>query len=473
MLPVLTPAAMAEVDRAASASMDTLIGRAGWAVARSAVELLGGTYGRRVIAICGKGNNGADGRVAAAVLARRGVRVELRDPDDRRPIAGVDLVIDAAFGTGFRGTYDAPQLASPVRVLAVDIPSGLDGRTGAVAGTPLAADRTVTFAALKPGVLLGDSHRFVGEIELVDLGLDLAAGHRHDGAPVELVETADLVDWVPTRRHNAHKWQSATWIIGGSATMTGAAALAARGAQAAGAGYVRVSCPGIAPSGHPMESVVMDLPASEWASAVFDGLDRVSSVVIGPGLGRSESTQRSIAASLERFSARGVPTVADADALAAIAARRPSLGASVVLTPHDGEFEQLAGQPPGGDRIEAARSLASSTRAVVLLKGPVTVVAAPDGAVRLVNAGDARLATAGTGDVLSGVIGALLAAGHPPFDAAAAGALVHGLAARGCVTVGMVAGDLPAEVSALLSNPVLAPHLALAPTIRRTTVTAP
>lgn len=468
MQPVLTPAAMAAVDAAAAEPVETLIERAGWAVARSAIELLGGTYGRRVLVVAGPGNNGNDGRTAARILERRGVRVEVRTPEDRRALLGADLVIDAAFGTGFRGSFDAPDIdATPV--LAVDIPSGIDGITGAASGRPLHAVRTVTFAALKPGLLLGVGPHYAGEVELVDIGLDVAAGRSVDGRPLDLVDAHDLVAWAPRRRPDAHKWRAATWVIGGSPGMAGAAALSAIGAQAAGATYVRVSVPGAAlgslPATLPLESVSVSLSARGWDRAVLHGSDRVRSVVIGPGLGRAQETVDAAGAALASL---GVPMVVDADALWAWAALgRRRFDAPAVLTPHDGEFEYLTGRMPGPNRVEAARELAGQAGAVVLLKGPTTVVAAPDGAARLVRSGDARLATAGTGDMLSGVIGALLAQGLSPFDAAACGAYVHGLASHENPPVGMRASDLAAPISALLSDAVLAVDSSTYPNARR------
>ncbi len=177
MRPVLTTDEMAAVDAAALAStpLEELVERAGTAVALAAVELLGGAYGRRVVVVCGKGNNGADGRVAARLLARRGARVAVVAPDAPGPLGGgdppVDLVIDAAFGTGFRGTFEAPLVAPGVPVLAVDIPSGVSGDTGAAAGTPLAAVATITFVAAKPGLLMGDGARLAGQVRVVDIGL--------------------------------------------------------------------------------------------------------------------------------------------------------------------------------------------------------------------------------------------------------------------------------------------------------------
>ncbi len=199
MQPVLTVAEMQAVDAAAAATtaLDVLVERAGTAVALAALELLGGAYGRRVVLICGKGNNGADGRVAARLLARRGARVQVVAPGEVDSIGDtgqpVDLVVDAAFGTGFRGTYDAPVVAPGVPVLAVDIPSGVAGDTGVATGRTLAARRTVTFVAPKPGLLQADGLRLAGEIEVVDIGLGVG-GHL-----VGLIEDADVATLLTPR----------------------------------------------------------------------------------------------------------------------------------------------------------------------------------------------------------------------------------------------------------------------------------
>ncbi len=240
MLPVLTPSEMAAVDASAPAPVSVLIDRAGAAVAREALRLLGGAYGRRVVVLAGKGNNGADGRAAAVRLRRRGVRVQEIDAlDAPATLPPCDLVIDAAYGTGFSGCYDAPD-AGGAPVLAVDIPSGVDGVTGQPAGRVLAAARTVTFAALKPGLLLEPGRSLAGQVVLADIGLDVSH------TTIGVVEAADVAGWVPVRATTSHKWKAAVLVIAGSSGMAGAARLAARAAQRAGAGMVRVGSPGIA-----------------------------------------------------------------------------------------------------------------------------------------------------------------------------------------------------------------------------------
>jgi NAD(P)H-hydrate epimerase len=449
MIPVVTPAEMAAIDAAAPEPQEVLIERAGAAVARGALQMLGGAYGRSVVVVAGKGNNGNDGRVAARRLADQGVAVQVIGPGEAlpsRPRSRPDLVIDAAFGTGFvdRGEWH-PAKVGDVPVLAVDIPSGVNGLTGeAVPGVPV-CHRTVTFAALKPGLLLEPGRTLAGRVEVVDIGLDCSS------ARAWWVGAGDAASWLPARAPTAHKWQAACWVIAGSGGMTGAAHLAARGAQRAGAGYVRLSSPGVTEDyGRPTEAVGVPLRIDGWDHDVRAEAQRFQSLVVGPGLGRSKpqlAAVGQVAAALDR------PLVVDGDGLAGLA-RPPAAGwpAERVLTPHDGEYRLLTGEPPGADRFAAARALAADMQAFVLLKGPTTLVAGPDGQVLVVTEGDPRLATAGTGDVLSGIIGALLAQGVRPAQAAALGAFLHGRAAQRGPVRGLVAGDLPDLVPVVIGR---------------------
>lgn len=438
VIPVVTPEEMAAVDAAAPEPVEVLIARAGAAVAAAALDVLGGAAGRRVVVVAGPGNNGNDGRAAATLLERRGVRVTVHDAASAPGVLErSDLVVDAAFGTGFRGTYRFPD-PDGAPVLAVDIPSGLDGLTGAVSGAPAAAVATVTFAAPKPGLLYGAGPAHCGEVRVADIGLDVS------GARAHLVEDADVLAWVPGRAPDAHKWRHAVWVVAGSHGMTGAARLCATAALRGGAGYVRLSVPGGTGLQEPVEAVHVPLPASDWSEELRSDAGRFAAVAIGPGLGRADGTAAEVRRAVTELD---VPLVLDGDALVALGADAPAvLGARTgptVLTPHDGEFERLAGAAPGPDRPTAARELAAATGAVVLLKGPTTTVAGPDGAVLVVRSGDERLATAGSGDVLTGLVAAHLAAGAGPLRAAAAAAHLHGLAARCGPLRGLVAGDLP------------------------------
>ena len=449
MLPVLTPSQTAAVDAAAPEPIDKLIGRAGWAVARIALDMLGGSYGRVVVVIAGKGNNGADGRVAAEVLRRRGVQVKIFDAaalPDTLPLAG--LIIDAAYGTGFRGEWPAPDVgATPV--LAVDVPSGIDALTGVASGNVLRADRTITFQALKPGLLFGDGALLAGRIVVADIGLELSRVDQH------LLGAADVAAWWPRRAIDAHKWRGAVRVISGCEGMIGAARLCAEAAARGGAGLVKLSVPGQSIEIR-SEIVQHEVPNAGWATAVLADIDRFSALAIGPGLGRDEQT---MAAALETICAAPVPIVIDGDALFAVTSDGRSPGAVLssrtaptVLTPHDGEFRTLTGALPGNDRVAATRLLAADTGCTVLLKGPTTVVAAADGEVLLVDHGDERLATAGSGDVLTGLVAVGLAAGLSGLHAAAAAAWVHADAARRCRPAGLLAGDLVEMLPVVLTG---------------------
>jgi len=445
------------VDAAASEPLEVLVDRAGAAVARAVLDELGGGYGRRVAVLAGKGTNGADGRAAAERLTRRGVRCSVFDAassPDSLPRPGdhaVDMVVDAAYGTGLGRPYEAPAVDAPV--LAVDVPSGLDGLTGETQGRPMSAVRTVTFAALKPGLLFGHGPTLAGRVEVVDLGLDVS------GASTHLLEDADVAGLVPARPADAHKWRSACWVVAGSSGMEGAAALATTAAQRAGAGYVRLTMPGGDP-GADAAAVPTEVVRSTVIPADADEAARFASLVVGPGLGTGPTTSTVVDAVLAAATAANRPVVVDGDGLTALAANpevRVWPAAGAVLTPHDGEFARLAGGPPGPDRLSVARTLAADTGATVLLKGPTTVVAAPDGQVLLAAAGDTRLATAGSGDVLAGILGAFLARGSDPLSAAAAAAHVHGRLVTqdtndGAPTTGVVAGDLAARLVAVLVN---------------------
>ncbi len=453
MQPVATVAEMRAADAEALRRVPeaVLVERAGTAVARAAARLLGSPYGRRVVVAAGKGNNGADGRVAARLLSARGARVRVVDPGTAVD-PGADLVLDAAFGTGFRGTYDPPPLPEGTPVLAVDIPSGVEGDSGAAAGSPWPARATLSLAALKPGLLQGEGAGLAGAVAVADIGIPATTA-------AALVEDGDVDRLVPPRPPAAHKWQSAVCLVAGSPGMEGAAALCAAGAARAGAGTVRLAVPGPAgpgggprPGPFPLEAVRVLLDGPDWAGRLAPVLDRCRALVLGPGLGRDDETQAEIRALV---AGAGVPVVADADALVALAGRpfpRRPADAPLVLTPHDGEYRTLAGRNPGPDRLAAARALSHETGAVVLLKGPLTAVARGE-QVLLAAAGSPRLATAGTGDVLSGVIGAFLARGVPAAEAAALAAHVHGRAAGRGPAVGLVAPELPDLVSAWLSEP--------------------
>ncbi len=354
MIPIVTPREMAEVDAAASVPVDQLIERAGSAVAWAARRYLGGVYGHRIVVVAGPGNNGADGRVAARRLRSWGASVVDVEPGADATPPGASLVIDAAYGTGLSRPYVSPATEAPV--LAVDIASGINGLTGEVSGRPSRADLTVTFQALKPGLLFPPGAGFAGTVSVVDLGLDVSSARAH------LLEAADVTDLLPHRSSDDHKWRSACWVVAGSPGMTGAAQLAASAAARSGAGYVRLSIPGCEARGV-VEVVGHELAPQGWASELTDS-GRFGAFVVGPGLGRSSGTRADVAA----VAAMDVPTVLDGDALWGLADSFGALrGRTVpaVLTPHDGEFETLTGARPGPDRIDAARSLSAESGSVV------------------------------------------------------------------------------------------------------------
>ena len=452
MTPIVTPEEMRAVDAAAPEPVEELIDRAALATAQVALTMLGGAYGRVVNVVAGGGNNGADGRRAAAYLERRGVKVRVIDAAMRPPVLpACDLVIDAAYGTGFRGEWIAPDVVSssggrPL-VLAVDIPSGVDALTGEAGSGVLAADRTVTFQALKPGLLVGDGRELSGEIEVVDIGLDVSGATQH------LVGAADVAAWWPQRASDAHKWNGAVRVIAGSPGMLGAGRLCAEAAARSGAGLVMLSSPGIDPDAR-SEIIQRRIPALDFHGEVFSDLDRFGALVIGPGLGREEGA---VASARELIADATLPVVIDGDGIFAAAwsadGAAPLLrprGRPTVITPHDGEYSLLAGRPPGADRVAAARELARELDVTVLLKGPATVVANASGDVLVVDHGDERLATAGSGDVLAGMIGALLAAGVAAERAAATAAWLHADAARRGPRRGLLARDIVESIPATL-----------------------
>ncbi len=460
MKPVLSPPEMAQVDGAAPDPAEVLVGRAGFAAAVSARRMLRGCYGRRVVVIAGRGNNGADGRVAAGVLRSWGARVAVTEPGERADaalLAASDLIVDAAYGTGLSRPYQPPRQGT-VPVLAVDIPSGLSGFTGT--GESMAATRTVTFAAYKPGLLLGDGPERCGEVHVAGIGLeDLAAGTARSW----LVERSDM-GCIPGRPRSSHKWNSAVLVIGGSPAMMGAPILCSQAAMRAGAGYALLGVPGadLAAGAATVEQVRIALDGAGWVDTAAAAAKRVKAMVVGPGLGGAASGASGEVGSAnptaELLRRTEVPAVVDADALNALGSLQAvaeiarSRTAPLVLTPHDMEYRRLSGHLPQADRIAEVRDAADKSGSVVLLKGPTTVVGAPDGRVALCVEGPPSLATAGTGDVLSGIVAAFLARGMEAWLAASVAAFVHGSAARRGPLEGLVASDLPGLVAAELSR---------------------
>ena len=412
MIPILSLSEMRAADAKAVAArgQDALVRDAGTAVALVAQRLLGHCYARRVCVVAGPGLNGADGQVAAAWLRSRGALVDVFPFNTAPPLLeGYDLVVDAAFGTGASRPYVAPKVSVGTMVLAVDLPSGVDTDTGALLGEPLKASATIALGAYKPAHFSGPSADLVGELHFAGLGIVTAAD---DG----LIEDSDLAHLIKFNV-NDHKWGHALQAFVGSTLMPGAAELVLRGALAGGASMIRLVSRGdVATEVRvPPEVVhVQDLKVDP----------RCKAVVAGPGLGPEASAWLR-----EGLSRATCPVVLDADGLDRdfIDELSPKDG-SWVLTPHAGEFERLSGHPVGDDRFGDVRELAKATGCVVLLKGPRTVIAHPGGALRVVTSGTASLATAGSGDILSGLIAATIARGHDPFEAAALAAHLHGRA---------------------------------------------
>jgi NAD(P)H-hydrate epimerase len=451
LIPVCTPDEVRRLDLGAPVPVAELVSRSGLAVARAALDMLGGAYGRRIEVIAGPGNNGADARDAAARLRRRGAHVRvwaLADVPRRLPPA--DLVIDGALGTGFRAdrTVSLPRVTG-TRVLAVDLPSGLDATTGEASPHALKADVTCVLGALKPGLLLGRGPDLAGQLRPADIGLDAWTVAR-----AAEVRDEDVARWLPERTRYTHKWDRALMIVAGSPGMLGAASLAARAAQRAGAGLVRVGLPGLHESDLPVlgEALSFALPEGSWADRALADISRFQAAVIGPGLGRSEGT----AAAIRRFvSSCPCPLLVDADALSALGhdAAKVLAGRSAptLVTPHDGEAARLGGNASEPDRFAEARRLAGELSATVLWKGPTTVVAGGELLLATCTR-DSRLATAGTGDVLAGIAGAFMARGLSPDRAGAAAARASIGAAATRAGAGLVAGDLVSALPRYLAN---------------------
>jgi ADP-dependent NAD(P)H-hydrate dehydratase / NAD(P)H-hydrate epimerase len=421
------------------ASIPELMERAGTAVARE--TMLAYPAARRFACVCGEGSNGGDGRVAARVLREAGHQAD----ETTEGLDGYDVVIDALFGTGFRGEprAEAAELIArineaPGPIVAVDLPSGVDASTGEVAGEAVYADLTVTFHAHKVGLVVAPGRFHAGRVVVADIGLE------HIPTDTRRA-TTELLSLVPRKREGDTKYTSgAVIVVGGQPGMTGAAALTARAAFRADAGYVTLAVP--AASLPVAETLVLEAVKIGWdegtaGATIVAAAERATALAVGPGLGRDEGRRGLVGELLERVD---LPAVVDADALFELdPVPRP---AATVLTPHAGELARLLGTDSdwvAAHRLEAAQLGAERFGCVVLLKGPDTIVAAPDHGAVVCDYGPPALATAGTGDVLTGIVAAFLAKGLEPRVAAAAGAVAHGRAAELVPhTSGLVASDL-------------------------------
>ncbi len=461
-----------------------LMRRAGQAVARAATEML--TKEARVIVAAGPGQNGGDGFVAAALLAEQGHRVSLgllggidrlsgdaalaaKDwkgavaPVESLPFAEADLIVDALFGTGLaRDLGGAARVAvermnaSGKPILAVDLPSGLDGETGQVRGVAVRAVRTVAFAACKPCHLLMPGRAFCGEVEVADIGisrstLEATGGRLFANAPSLWRDT------LPRPGLGSHKYERGhTLVVSGGATRTGAARLAARAALRIGSGLVTVASPPEAIGINAAHLTAVMLRGCDGPEGLHQILQdaRLNALVLGPALGVHSGTRAMVA--VAAHARRSL--VLDADALTAFEGLATELQgafghAPTVLTPHDGEFRRLfKGHPDILDpesKIERAHRAAVYTGAVVVLKGPDTVIAAPDGRAAINGNGTPYLGTAGSGDTLCGIVAGLMAQGLPAFEAACAGVWIHAEAGAS-FGPGLIAEDLPELVPGVL-----------------------
>ena len=448
MRPVITPAEASRLDTASDESVEVLMERAGLGVALIAAQM-GMGYGSKVIVLAGPGNNGGDGYVAARHLKQRGVEVEVhalgypKGDDGPAQVAAdaavdtgvrvvplgelesADLVIDALFGAGFHGSLPdvaIPWIGHPAPVLAVDLASGLNGLDGSVAGPAFTAAATVTFDFAKVGHLVGEGPARTGELHIVAIGLP-------DPNPEFMMCDAEDSP-VPTRSQEVHKWSvGSVVVVGGSAGLVGAAVMASEAALRFGAGAVRLIVPaGLraeAAAGRPglmtMGIGGADSFGPSDVGQILEALGRFDVLVLGPGIGKGRGTL--IEALLERWER---PLVLDADgisgaSISALAAR----SAPTIITPHRGEFERLSGSPA---TPTAAFAVAVETGSVVVLKGNPTFIG---GEQRwAVDSGGPELATIGTGDVLAGMIGALVARGLDPEVAARSAAYRHGVAGK-------------------------------------------
>ncbi|MDQ4006930.1 MAG: NAD(P)H-hydrate dehydratase [Actinomycetota bacterium] len=448
----------AEAALMATLPEGALMQRAAAGLATVCADLLGRVYGARVAVLVGSGDNGGDALFAAARLARRGARVEavLLKPEKThagglaafRAAGGrvvsepgpADLLLDGIVGIGGKPglrdqAADLVKSAAAGVVVAVDVPSGLDVDTGETPAPHMHADVTVTFGTHKVGLLVDPGAAAAGSVHLVDIGLDLPA------APVEALQETDAAALLPVPDRDAHKYtRGVVGVAAGSTEFTGAAVLAVAGAVGGPCGMVRYDGP----------DSVAALVRSEHPEVVV-GPGRVQSWVVGSGGGGD------VASTLGRVCEDGVPLVVDADALGVLDA---PLGVPGLLTPHAGELARMlevAREEVEAAPLRHAREAAARFDATVLLKGRRTLVAAPDGRVRVNVTGNAWLATAGAGDVLAGLCGSLLAAGLDPLDAGSLGAWLHGAAATlsgvgGPVTASAVAAALPLAAAGLLEG---------------------
>jgi hydroxyethylthiazole kinase-like uncharacterized protein yjeF len=470
----------------------SLMERAGFAAAEYARDLLGDGY--RALVVCGPGNNGGDGFVAARHLRSWGYRVTavsfadpLKLPADaaeayRKFIAGggtlesslpvddrCDMVIDALFGIGLKRPVEGTLAvaieqinALPAKVLALDIPSGLDSDTGVARGVAVRATHTLTFLALKPGLLTGDAKEYCGEVQVAPLGVQAASLLE---PRARLLDQRSVASYLARRSANTNKANfGSVGIIGGASGMVGACVLAARAALKLGAGRVYAAPLGGIPAGYdPMQPELM------WREPeALQSLDHLTSLVVGPGLGITREAQATLAEVLRS----PLPLIIDADALNMLAQQEPlqaalaARGGAAILTPHPGEAARLLGVRGADvqtDRIGAALKLAERFACHVLLKGAGSICAEPDGSWFINPTGNPGMASAGMGDVLSGMLAALLGQGLDAGQALRLGVYLHGaaadqLVAEGIGPLGLTASDVVDRARLLLNQWIYGPN---------------
>ena len=446
LLPLLTAEETRHAEEAHESPLEELMERAGTAVA----DVVADRFLGRVAVVCGAGNNGGDGRVCARVLRGRGRDVELIEGFG--DLGDPDVIVDALLGIGLRDTprEDVARMIERINgagkpVVAVDVPSGVIASTGEVPGAAVRATVTVTFGAAKLGLAVAPGRFHSGLVHVAWIGLDA-------GSCEHALVTPALLAEVPRKDAGSTKYRAGSvLVVGGSRGLTGAPMLAALAAFRADAGYVTVAAPESALpvlEARLLEAVKRGLPEDgsgrllpRAADGVLEAAERAHAVVLGPGLGRSDGTRDLVRMLLERLP---VPVVLDADALWALEPFERA--APTVMTPHSGELARLLETDAAeidAHRLETVRRAASRFGSTVLLKGADTLVASPREGVLVATYGAPSLATAGTGDVLSGVIGAFLAKGMDPRLAAGAAAVAHGVASQlAAPQAGLVASDL-------------------------------
>jgi ADP-dependent NAD(P)H-hydrate dehydratase / NAD(P)H-hydrate epimerase len=440
----------ADEMRAAEAGHDvaTLMERAGRAVAEQALSRF--PHARRFALVCGGGANGGDGRIAGRILREAG-----REAEETEAPAGADVIVDALFGTGFRGD-PRPEAAALIEainaadapVLAVDIPSGVDASSGEVPGAAVRADLTVTFHGRKVGQEVAPGRFLCGDVVVADIGLA-------ERQTTVLRVTAEVLRTIPQKAPSDTKYTAGSvLVVGGAPGTTGAVCLAAEAAFRADAGYVAVAVPERAlpvVEARLLEAVKAGWPEGGAAGTVLAAAERADAVAVGPGLGRGGEARALVRTLLRELD---VPVVVDADGLFELepVERR----APTVLTPHEGEAARLLGTESSwvaAHRLHAARAIADRYGAVVVLKGADTIVASGGAGAFVCGLGTPALATAGSGDVLTGILAALLAkkwdAETPPL-VVAAGVALQQSATRFVPARGAVASDLVAALPRVL-----------------------